>query len=195
MKHLKTFEELKPSTYFSAADKLISKGHKSRADKLYDYGKSRMTSKTPFIFTIWFDPNLHYRKSAADGWVATREEANHIFQICKEIGIRCNVNDLYKEGVDKDPKMKSFQAEFKPKFKKFINTAPEPDFNKEKIHPITAYIVQGHPYGTEGFGQIMVKVEISDFAPGTKHNPLPEPKKGFIQKVGDFFGKGPQRTH
>lgn len=42
MKHLKKFnEELNPSTYISAGEKLIGKGQKTRGNKLIDYGMSK----------------------------------------------------------------------------------------------------------------------------------------------------------
>lgn len=41
MKYLKTFEELSPETYKSAADKLSAMGHESRAEELRNYANSR----------------------------------------------------------------------------------------------------------------------------------------------------------
>jgi hypothetical protein len=208
MKHLKTFEELKPSTYFSAADKLKSKGHSSRADVLYDYGKSKIKT-SPLEFTIYFEPSktvdttmwrdilLPPNKKETVGFVATREEANQMVKLCKEMGILgVSANDLYKEGVDKDPKMQSFKAEFIPKFKKFRNNE-KPDFSKSPIHPQSAEVKAGlmeiH---------IVVKLETkSDFAPGSKsmlkatipnfkYNPIPEKKpekKGLLKRAKDWF--------
>lgn len=41
MKYLKTFEELRPETYMSAADKLSAMGQESRAQRLREYANSR----------------------------------------------------------------------------------------------------------------------------------------------------------
>ena len=202
MKHLKTFEELKPSTYFSAADKLKLKGHSSRADVLYDYGKSKIKT-SPLEFTIYFEHNpnpsktVHtpipgdmpfplnppYKKETV-GFVATRKEANQMAKLCTEMGILgVSANDLYKEGVDKDPKMQSFKAESIPKFKKFRNNE-DPDFSKSPIYPQSAEVKETS--WVNGI-HIVVKLETrSDFAPGSKYNPIPEKKpekKGLLKRA------------
>lgn len=52
MKHLRKFEELNKGTYLSAADKLQSKGHVNRANKLKDFAADIIVSDDDFTFYI-----------------------------------------------------------------------------------------------------------------------------------------------
>ena len=53
MKHIKTYEELKPETYLSAADKLSKLGHDKRPEVLKSWGQDIKTKNLNKITCIY----------------------------------------------------------------------------------------------------------------------------------------------
>jgi len=92
MKHLKTFEELSPSTYLSAANKLGSK-HPSRSSDLKDWAIKDVKDK---VFTFMVSKNNSFNSSSA--YCPDRSSALEFKKFVKDYLKRdLNINSLYKE--------------------------------------------------------------------------------------------------
>lgn len=78
MKYLKTFEELSPETYMSAADKLSAMGQEERAQRLREYANSRFFKE--FIHRQETDS---YFKDAVEG-VMKDPEFQEFKKVCEQ---------------------------------------------------------------------------------------------------------------
>jgi hypothetical protein len=97
MKHLKTFEELSPSTYLSAANKLGSE-HPSRSSEIKDWAIKDVKDK---VFTFMVSKSNSFNKSSA--YCPDRSSALEFKKFAKDYLKRdLNINSLYKESYGDD---------------------------------------------------------------------------------------------
>lgn len=88
---IKLFEELKRQTYLSAADKLLSKGHKDRANRIYKHSDKYIDR---------LDVNKYYINSDIKWAEGKITKVDGIFQIVDlvELGVESPVGIFFQSG-------------------------------------------------------------------------------------------------
>lgn len=102
MKHLKTFEELLPSTYLSAANKLGSE-HPTRSSEVRDWAIKDVKDKV-FTFMVKTKDLYYNGKSGyvTDAFCSDRKSAIELKKMAKEyLNIdNLNINSIFRESYD-----------------------------------------------------------------------------------------------